>query len=111
MLVCRGMIEDDDGFPKTGTTSRYLGARPGRDIRVYDSGNVNPAPRQGMSVSPSPPENLPLRRRPPKFDGTGKDPVFEMDTNDLPEELEYQPDPNKPGTHGFITPTYTDPLH
>jgi hypothetical protein len=100
------MKEDEDGLPKIGSTSRYLGARPGVDIGVFNSGNVFSA-RQGMSVSPWPPENLPLRRRPPEFDGTGKDPVFAMDTDDLPEELEYLPDPAKPGTHGFIRPAYT----
>jgi hypothetical protein len=30
-----------------------------------------------------------------------------MDTEDLPEELEYRPDRAKPETHGFITPAYT----
>lgn len=50
---------------------------------------------------------LTYRRRPPEFGGTGKDPVFEMDTDELPEELEYLPDPNKPATHGFIRPAYT----
>ncbi len=100
------MKEDEDGLPKIGATSRYLGARPGVDIRVFDSGSVDPG-RQGMSVSPSPPENLPFRRRPEEFGGTGKDPVFEMDTDELPEELEYLPDPDKPATHGFIRPAYT----
>ncbi len=30
-----------------------------------------------------------------------------MDTGELPEELEYLPDPNKRATHGFIRPAYT----
>ncbi len=76
------------------------------DIRVFHAdGRVTPV-LEGMSVSPSPPENLPHHRRPPHFDGTGKDPVFELDTDDLPEELEYRPDPSNPETHGFITPAY-----
>jgi hypothetical protein len=100
------MKEDQDGLPEIGTTSRYLGARPGVDIRVFDSGSVF-STRQGMSVSPWPPENLPRRRRPPEFDGTGKDPVFWIETDDLPEELDYLPDLNKPDTHGFIRPAYT----
>jgi hypothetical protein len=65
-----------------GATSRTLGARPGVDIGVFNSGNVV-STVQGMSVSPMPPENLPLWRRPPEFDGTGKDPVFAMDTDNL----------------------------
>ena len=105
MIVCRGMKEDEDGLPMIGATPRHLGARPGLDIRVFNSGSVLSS-REGMSVSPEPPENLPHHRRPPEFDGTGKDPVFAMDTDDLPEELEYLPDPKKP-THGFIRPAYT----
>lgn len=106
MLVCRSMREDVDGLPEIGTTSRYLGARPGVDIRVFDSGNVF-ATVQGMSVSPWPPENLPRHRRPEEFDGTSKDTVFALDTEELPEELEYLPDPKKRATHGFIRPAYT----
>lgn len=105
MRVCRGMKEDEDGLPKIGATPRYLGAKPGKDIRVFNSGSVF-STREGMSVSPWPPENLPSHRRPEEFGGTGHDPVFEMDTDDLPEELEYLPDPNKPA-HGFIRPAYT----
>ncbi len=100
------MKEDEDGLPKIGATSRSLGARPGVDIGVFNSGSVF-STRQGMSVSPAPPENLPEWRRPEEFDGTGKDPVFAMDPDDLPEELEYLPDPAKPDTHGFIRPAYT----
>jgi hypothetical protein len=100
------MKEDEDGLPMNGATSRHLGARPGVDMRVFDSGSVF-STVQGMSVSPEPPENLPIHRRPEEFDGTGKDPVFAMDTHDLPEELEYLPDPKKRDTHGFIRPAYT----
>jgi hypothetical protein len=95
------MKEDEDGLPMIGATSRTLGARPGVDIGVFNSGNVV-STVQGMSGSPMPPENLPLWRRPPEFDGTGTDPVFAMDTNDLPEELEFLPDPKKRATHGSL---------
>src|SRR5215210_5313626 len=100
------MKEGEDGLPEIGATSRYLGVRPGTDIRVLYTGSVSPG-QEGMSVSPSPPNNLPVHRRPPKLGGTGKDPVFEMDTDNLPEELQYQPDPANPNTHGFIIPAYT----
>jgi hypothetical protein len=90
----------------TGATSRYLGVRPGTDIRILYNGSVSPG-QAGMSVSPWPPQNLPIHRRPPELGGTGKDPVFEMDTDGLPEELEYQPDSTKPDLHGFIRPAYT----
>ena len=108
MFVCRGMKEDEDGWPEVGAGSRTLGVRPGVDIRLYFAdGRVDHRVLEGMSVSPSPPENLPPHRRPPQFGGTGKDPVFELDTDELPEELAYRPDPSKPDAHGFITPAYT----
>ena len=59
-----------------------------------------------MSVSPPPPDNLPYYRRPPEFGGTGKDPVWEMDTDELPVELRYRPDPDNPEGHGYIEPSY-----
>jgi hypothetical protein len=107
MLGCRRMKENDDGWPGIGATSRTLGVRPGIDIRMFSTdGKVYPG-LEGMSVSPSPPENLPRSRRPPQFGGTGKDAVFELDTDDLPEELVYRPDPSKPDVHGLLTPAYT----
>jgi len=59
---------------------------------------------EGMSVVPPPVENLVDHRRPPDFGGTGKDPVFELDTEDLPGVLAYRPDPTNPEGHGFIEP-------
>ena len=100
------MREGGDGLPMVGATARHLGVRPGADIRILYNGSVSPG-QAGMSVSPSPPQNLPSHRRPPELGGTGKDLVFEMDTEDLPEELEYRPDRARPDTHGFITPAYT----
>lgn len=57
-----------DGLPETGETGRYLGVRPGVDIRVDEGGFVNPG-TEGMSVVPPPVENLAEHRRPPEFDG------------------------------------------
>jgi hypothetical protein len=106
MRVCRGMREDSDGLPKLGPTTRTLGVRPDSlfgDIIVTKGGLVFPG-TGGMSVSPWPPENIEEHRRPKEFGGTGKDPVWEMDTDDLPEELRYQSDPAKADVHGFIAP-------
>jgi hypothetical protein len=91
--------------PNTGASSRTLGARPGLDIPVAGDGSVEPE-TGGMSVSPAPPENLPVFRRPARYDGTGKDPVYEMETDALPFGLVYRPDPDNPETHGFIEPAY-----
>lgn len=97
----------EDGLPRTGESARTLGVRPGGatgDVPIGPGGAVQPA-TGGMSVSPSPPENLPAIRRPPEFGGTGKDPLFELETDDLPEELVYRPDPARPEAHGFVEPS------
>ncbi len=102
------MQEDSDGLPKIGATARTLGVRPNGqfgDIIVTAGGIVFPG-TGGMSVSPWPPENLKEHRRPEEFSGTGKDPVWEMDTDDLPAELHYQTDPDMPDVHGFIAPSW-----
>lgn len=99
-------MADEDGLPEVGASARALGARPGDatgDIGIGPGGVVQPE-TGGMSVSP-PPENLPGIRRPPEFGGTGKDPLFELETDDLPQELRYRPDPTKPDAHGFVEPS------
>jgi hypothetical protein len=97
-----------DGLPEIGERGRYLGVQPGVDVLVDADGSVDPYQRrakpQGLSVSPPPVTNLQPHRRPPEFGGTGKDPVFELETDDLPEGLEYRPDPDDPG-HGLIGPS------
>jgi hypothetical protein len=102
--VLRGMKVREDGLPKAGESPRTLGVRPNIDIPVDEDGYVRPV-TGGMSVSPPPPGNLPHYRRPPNFGGTGKDPVWWLDTDQLPEELRYRPDPDNPNGHGFIEPS------
>lgn len=55
----------------------------------------------GMSVAPSP-GALPEFRRPPRFGGTIKDPVWGMYTEDLGSQLRYVPDS---ATHGTVQPS------
>jgi hypothetical protein len=98
------MKRGEDGLPKTGASARTLGARCNIDIAINEDGFVEPE-TDGMSVSPPPPENLPYYRRPPEFSGEGKDPLWELDTGELPEELSYRPDPDNPEGHGFIEPS------
>ncbi len=105
MMVCRGMKEDEHGSPKLGPSSRTLGARPDEDIRVRRNGSVV-LEMAGISVSPLPPENLQKHRRPTEYGGTGKDPVFEIDTDELPRGLVYREDPRNRDTHGYISPAY-----
>jgi len=53
-----------------------------------------------MSAAPHDPANLGKNRRPPQLNGgTGKDPVWEIDTAALGPKLQYVQD--KP-THGFV---------
>lgn len=92
-------MKDDGGYPKVESSARGLEVRENIDITVDSSGMVEPG-NNGMSMSPTP-EDLPAHRRPSKFGGTGKDPVWQIDTSDLGDDLKYVPD--KPG-HGTIQP-------
>ena len=56
-----------------------------------------------MSVSPHDPRNLPEHRRPPLFQGSGRDPVWRIDQRQLPLILAYRPDPQN-ADHGFVEP-------
>jgi len=101
--IFRGM-KDDGGKPKIEPSARGLGARPGTgprtDIPVDSNGMVHPD-TGGISASPTP-DDLPKHRKPPEFGGTGKDPVWKIDTDELGDNLKYVPD--KPG-HGTIQPS------
>lgn len=112
------MVPDEDGLPMTGITGRYLGARrdgPVKDFEeINEDGTVDPG-KGGMSVNPPPPTNIAPPRRLPQYGkdengeiGYGKDPVFELETDELPDELLYQPDqnPEQTGKHGFIEPSH-----
>ncbi|MFT4173775.1 MAG: RHS repeat-associated core domain-containing protein [Rhodocyclaceae bacterium] len=99
--IARGMV-DDDGSPKVGPSARELGARPGTDIKVDSNGNVHPN-SGGISVAPNP-DSLPRHRKPPEFGGIGKDPVWEIDTSDLGNDLKHVPDSP---FHGTIQPRRT----
>ncbi|HEX9679788.1 MAG TPA: RHS repeat-associated core domain-containing protein, partial [Candidatus Saccharimonadales bacterium] len=101
-LLYRSMKKANDGLPEVGSSGRTLGVRP-QDIPV-ENGMVRPN-TGGMSVSPNSPHNLPPHRRPPEFGGTGKDPVFCIESSCLSDGLQYRPDPNNPTGHGFIEPS------
>lgn len=106
MRVLRAMKADKDGRPEFGRTARTLGVRIGggtQDIATAASGYVLPE-TGGVSVSPPPPENLPEHRRPGEYGGAGRDPVWELATDNLPSELAYRADPGQPYRHGFIEP-------
>jgi hypothetical protein len=102
----RAMREDASSFPQIGRNVRTLGIRPGKDVpAMLPNDLVNPG-EGGLSVSPDDPLNLPYFRRPPEFQGTGQDPVWVFESNQLGADLYYRADPSHAG-HGFIEPTRT----
>lgn len=105
MRVFRGIHAAEDGLPEVGPTGRYPGVRPDIDIPVDGNGVVEPG-AGGMSVVPPPVTNLAPHRLPREFGGRSRDPVFELDTDELPEKLTYRPDPDNPEEHGFVEPAH-----
>lgn len=94
---------ENDRQPSVGPTARELGARAGDDIPVDTEGYVEPL-TGGLSVSPLSPHRLPEHRRPPEFGGRGKDPVWSLNSEELPPVLRYRPDDDDPENHGTIEP-------
>lgn len=106
MKLYRSMKVAADGLPEVGPNARTLGVRHGDQKPHGDVTAIAPTdpvlPRTGgMSVAPDDPTNLPRARRPAEFGGIGKDPVWVIDTADLPSMLEFRQDS---ATHGLIEP-------
>jgi hypothetical protein len=99
----RAMRAESDGLPAVGPSARTLGVRPGIDVLATAPGDTVSPATGGLSVSPDDPLALPSFRRPPAFGGTGKDPVWYLDVDDLGTGLAFRPDPSRSG-HGFIEP-------
>jgi hypothetical protein len=96
------MIEANDGLPLLAPSARGLGIRRDVDIPVDEFGDVEPGD-EGMSVTASSLSDLPEFRRPAELGGTGKDPVWEMDSDELPPRLTVVSDDEDP-THALIAP-------
>ena len=118
----RGM-QADGNSPQVGRSARKLGIRPGQDVDTTEGprgpcNGCNPetwvvANNKGMSVAPNDPKNLPRHRRPPTFDGTGKDPVWSIEPGlglglNAVQYIKYFED--KPGKHGVLAPRINMPL-
>lgn len=124
-LYYRGMA-DQNGKPKIGRSARLLGIRPGIDIdieqmpigylneqgyllaeseRDFRGKIVTIAIRntKGMSVSLAI-KSLPAFRRPAKFGGTGKDPLWQIDDKNIRGDLQAVQDSP---THVSILPRVT----
>ena len=108
-LYYRGMI-DENGRPKIGRSARLLGVRLGIDINIKhmpvnsldEQGYLLPESERefqgelvdvairntgGMSVSLSI-EALPAPRKPAKFGGYGKDPLWQIDDSNITGDLQ-----------------------
>ena len=124
-LYYRGMI-DENGRPKIGRSARLLGVRLGIDINIKqmpvnsldEQGYLLPESERefqgelvdvairntgGMSVSLSI-EALPAPRKPAKFGGYGKDPLWQIDDSNISGDLQAVQDSP---THVSISPRIT----
>jgi hypothetical protein len=124
-LYYRGMAEQN-GKPKIGRSARLLGVRPNTDIDIEqipsgcvdDQGYLLPEPERryqgenvviaiknakGMSVSLSI-ESLPAFRKPAKFGGIGRDPLWQIDDSKITGDLKAVQDSP---THVSILPRVT----
>jgi hypothetical protein len=102
----RSMKVAADGLPEVAATARTLGVRrgdqvPTNDVNAVAPGDPVPPGTGGMSVAPDDPANLPKARRPAEYGGLGKDPVWVIDSDDLPPVLEFRQDSP---THGLVEP-------
>jgi hypothetical protein len=101
-------MKEEDGCPLVARSARALGVRVDtepQDVHPDGAGDVSPG--EGMSVAPDDPMLLDQHRRPGRFGGTGKDPVWEIVDESLNEDLDYIPD--RPD-HGMIGPAAKMPL-
>lgn len=115
IVLYRAMQKDEDGAPVRDANSRGLGARPGTgpqtDIPVDDEGYVVPE-TGGLSITPEDWRRLGTRRwlLPRQLGGTGRHPLWGIDSSTLPDGLYYRLDPREPYTHGFIEPVRKMPF-
>lgn len=101
--IFRSMKHDGEDMPLCGPSSRCLGARLHGDVMITDDGYVDPE-TGGMSVAIGEIGHLPRHRRPKEEGGFGEDPVWWIDSEDLPDTLKFRPDPRNPSRHGFVEP-------
>jgi hypothetical protein len=97
------MMEATDGLPEVEPSGRMLGVRPGNaptpDVRAINPQDILQPGDGGMSVSPNDPMGLRKHRRPASLGGTGRDPVWFIETDDLGPDLQFRQDSQ---THGVI---------
>jgi hypothetical protein len=106
MKLFRAMKEHADGRPLAGPGGRMLGVRPGNtstpDVLAVSAGDMILSGQGGMSVAPADPMHLVKHRRPRSLGGTGQDPVWSIEADELGPDLQFRPDSL---AHGVIEPT------
>ena len=111
MRLFRSMKEDSNGVPTIGHSGRMLGVRPGNnptpDVLAVQASDLVLPNQGGMSAAPHDPLHLLRHRRPPSLGGTGHDPVWYIETDELGPDLQFRQD--RP-THGVIEPVRPMPL-
>jgi hypothetical protein len=105
MRLFRSMKEDSEGRPSVGPSGRMLGVRPGNsptpDVLAVQATDLVLPNQGGMSVTPHDPMHLLKHRRPPSLGGTGQDPVWYIEIDELGPELQFRQDSP---THGVVEP-------
>jgi hypothetical protein len=105
MRLYRSMQVAPDGYPVAGPGGRLLGVRPGShpnpDVLAIAPTNVALPGHGGLSVAPDDPLYLPTHRRTASLAGTGRDPVWYIETEHLGPDLEFRQDRQ---THGLVEP-------
>jgi hypothetical protein len=107
--VFRAMKAEADGLPTVGRSGRALGVRiggPSCDISIGEDCTVEPG-TGGMSVALDAALNLPKPRLPRSLGGEGRDPVFRMETANIPTALVLQKDRYP---HALVEPSRRCPL-
>ena len=94
-ILFRAMKADSDGLPLCDRTHRTLGAIPGAprngDLPVTADGKVRPG-TGGMSVTRDDPKELPKHCKPKWLRGDGRDPLFRIFSDEIPDTLALRPD-------------------
>jgi hypothetical protein len=112
MRLFRSMKEASDGLPSTGPSGKLLGVRPANmptaDVLATNPGDPVHPDQGGMSVAPYDPLHLPKHRRPASLGGTGLEPVWYIELDDLGPELQFRQDRSE---HGLVEPARVMALH
>ncbi len=93
-------MKSDGAQPRLAASASGLGVRNPHDIPVDGAGNVAPE-TGGLSVTPEHYRLMPRRLLHPDFGGTGRMPLWHLDSGTLASELSYRRDRDD---HALVEP-------